>query len=70
MSPKKGLWSALTFTTTIGVYIAVALAIGIGLGMMLDRFLGSRPWFSILGSLLGLAAGAVGAYRMVMREMD
>ena len=70
MSPQKGLWSALALTTMIGVYIAVALAIGVGLGIFADRMLGSKPWFSIIGSILGLAAGATGAYRMVMKEMD
>jgi ATP synthase protein I len=70
MNPQKGLWSAIAFATTIGATIAAALAIGIGLGLLLDRVLGTSPWFSLLGSILGLAAGATGAYRMVMREMD
>jgi ATP synthase protein I len=70
MNPKRGLWSAFALTTTIGFYIVAAIAVGVILGFVLDRFLGTRPWMAAAGTGLGFIAGLIGAYRLVMREMN
>jgi ATP synthase protein I len=47
----------------------LALVLGFGGGLMLDNWLGSKPWFMFIGFFLGVAAGVLNVYR-VMREAD
>ncbi len=47
----------------IGVELVAALVIGVGTGLLLDRWLGSTPWFLIVFFFLGAAAGVLNVYR-------
>ena len=47
----------------------LALVLGFGGGLLLDNWLGTKPWFTFIGFFLGLAAGVLNVYR-VMREAD
>jgi ATP synthase protein I len=47
----------------------LALVLGFGGGLLLDNWLGTKPWLMFLGFFLGLAAGVLNVYR-VMREAD
>ncbi len=47
----------------------LALVMGFGGGLLLDNWLGTKPWLMFLGFFLGLAAGVLNVYR-VMREAD
>jgi len=47
----------------IAVEMLAALVVGVGLGLLLDEWLGTRPWLMIVGFCLGSAA----ALRNVMR---
>ena len=47
----------------------LALVLGFGGGLMLDNWLGTKPWLMFIGFFLGLAAGVLNVYR-VMREAD
>jgi ATP synthase protein I len=49
----------------IGLELIVGVAVGVGLGLLLDRWLGSRPWGMGGGFVLGVAAGMVNVYRTV-----
>ena len=64
--PTKGsLYSLLTVgTTLVGCIVA-----GYLLGGFLDRRLGTSPWLVVVGVLLGTAAGFVGLFRMVSRNL-
>lgn len=42
---------------TVGLDFAVAVVIGFLGGWWLDNKLGSKPWLSVVGLLLGVAAG-------------
>ncbi|MGH9383289.1 MAG: AtpZ/AtpI family protein [Vicinamibacterales bacterium] len=55
--------------STIGMSFVLALVLGFGGGLVLDNWLGSKPWLMFLGFFLGLAAGVLNVYR-VMREAD
>jgi len=50
----------------IGVELVSALAVGVGIGMLLDWWLGTRPWFLLVFFLLGAAAGMLNVYRAAM----
>jgi ATP synthase protein I len=49
----------------IGVEFVVAVVVATGLGWALDRWLGTRPWGTIVLFFLGVAAGMVSVYRAV-----
>jgi len=55
--------SALSFGLRIGLELVVAVVLGVGLGLLLDRFLGTRPWGMVVCFFLGAAAGMVNVYR-------
>jgi F0F1-type ATP synthase assembly protein I len=48
----------------------VAVAIGFFAGYALDGWLGSRPWFSILGLALGFAAATRNLLKTVTIDDD
>jgi ATP synthase protein I len=47
----------------IGVELVAALIVGVGAGLLLDRWLGTAPWFLIVFFFLGAAAGVLNVYR-------
>jgi ATP synthase protein I len=49
----------------IGVEFVVAVIVATGLGWALDRWLGTRPWGTIVLFFLGVAAGMLSVYRAI-----
>ena len=47
----------------VGVELVSALIVGVGIGLLLDRWLGTAPWFLVLFFFLGAAAGVLNVYR-------
>ena len=57
--PQKDRWSALrsgSMLLAIPTLLIVAPLVGFFAGAGLDRWLGTKPWFSIVGLVLGFAA--------------
>lgn len=50
--------------------MVAALAVGAALGYGIDRWLDTRPWFLMVGFIVGSAAGFLTIYRMVQRLMN
>jgi ATP synthase protein I len=51
--------------STIGIALVAATAIGLLIGYGLDRWLGTRPWLTMLFTLFGIAAGFLNLFRDV-----
>jgi F0F1-type ATP synthase assembly protein I len=51
--------------STVGLSFVLALGMGFWLGTVLDRWLGTKPLFTIACCFLGLAAGILNVYRIV-----
>jgi ATP synthase protein I len=51
--------------STIGVGLVAATAIGLLLGYGLDRLLGTRPWLTLIFTVLGIVAGFLNLLRDV-----
>lgn len=49
--------------STVGLAFVFALVLGFGAGYWLDEQFGTRPWLSLLGFALGLAAGVLNVVR-------
>src|SRR3546814_6620949 len=54
----------LAFALRIGVEIVAALIVGVGIGLLLDWWLGTKPWFLLLFFVLGAAAGFMNVFRV------
>jgi ATP synthase protein I len=51
--------------STIGIALVAATAIGLLIGYGLDRWLGTRPWLTMLFTLFGIVAGFLNLFRDV-----
>ena len=49
----------------IGIEFVVAVIVATGLGWAIDRWLGTRPWGTIVLFFLGVGAGMLSVYRAV-----
>ena len=60
---KVGVRNGLGVAMRLGVELVSALAIGVGIGLLLDYWLGTKPWLMLLFFMLGSAAGLMNVYR-------
>ena len=68
-----GTWKALADLSSIGITLVVATVIGLAGGYYADRWLGTTPWLTLIGLVLGIVAGFVNLFRSVAaakRESD
>ena len=66
-------WRALGEVATVGITLVVATVLGLAGGYYGDRWLGTSPWLTLIGLVLGIAAGFVSLFRSVKaaeRELD
>lgn len=61
------LWRQLAGLSSLGITFAASIAIGAAIGIVLDRWLGTSPWFLILFFLFGVAAGFINLLRDLRR---
>lgn len=54
---------------TVGTGLVACLVTGYFLGKYLDEKLGTSPWLVVAGVILGTAAGFVGLFRTVSRNL-
>ncbi len=54
---RRGVWTGLAESHSSGVEIMAGILLWGGLGYLLDRWLGSDPWFFGFGVMLGFAGG-------------
>ena len=47
----------------VGLTLVIATVLGLWGGRVLDRWLGTSPWLTLVGLLLGIAAGFVNLFR-------
>jgi ATP synthase protein I len=63
----QSAWKALAELSTVGLTLVVATVLGLAGGYYLDRWLGTSPWLTLIGLLLGIAAGFVNLFRSIKR---
>ena len=57
--------SGLGFALRIASELVAGLGVGVGIGLVLDWWLGTKPWLLIVFFFLGSAAGMLNVYRAV-----
>lgn len=66
---KRGL-GALGLLFQLGWTMAGALVVSLAIGLWVDSALGTQPWATLGFTLLGIAAGTYGVYRLVASVLD
>lgn len=63
---NKELLNGISTAATIGFYMMSAVVVGILLGRMVDGYLGSGPWATVIGIVLGMITGMWAIYKKVV----
>jgi ATP synthase protein I len=56
-SHRRGTLRGLDQSSVMGVELITATLTWAGIGWLIDRWLGTAPWFLAIGAILGNAAG-------------
>ena len=68
-SEKKELFRNLAMVSSMGISFVMAIGIGVWFGLILDRWLGTKPWFFYIFLFIGIAAGFKNLYVLAGREI-
>jgi ATP synthase protein I len=63
---NRELFNAINTAATIGFYMMSSVVVGILLGRGVDGYLGSQPWATIVGIIVGMIAGMWAIYKKVV----
>ena len=63
--PNASDWSGLALLGQVGLTISLSILLGIVAGLFVDSKLHTSPIATLIGLLLGLAAGVYGVYRLI-----
>lgn len=63
---KNELFSGINAAATIGFYMVSSVAAGVLLGKLVDKYLDSSPWATIVGIILGMIAGMWSMYKRLV----
>jgi len=66
---KKNKESGAGFGFKISTEIIAALVVGVGIGLIVDKYLGTKPFGLIIFFIFGALAGFLNVYR-VMRRIE
>ena len=67
--PKQKKQSGAGFGFKISTEIIAALMVGVGIGLIVDKYLGTKPFGLIIFFIFGAIAGFLNVYR-VMRRIE
>lgn len=66
MAPDEpSSWKAVGEVAQLGMTLVVATVIGLAAGYFADRWLDTKPWLTLVGLVLGIAAGFLNVFRAV-----
>ena len=61
----------LGVASTVGINMVASTFVGFAIGYwLLDENLNTLPWFTIIFTLLGIAAGFIYLFRIAMKQRD
>lgn len=66
---KRELFRSLGRASMIGINMVTSTFVGFAIGhWVLDKYLGTDPWFTMIFLLLGIAAGFKHLYKVAMKQ--
>jgi ATP synthase protein I len=63
----KEYWQSLSRAWMMGLQLVSATFIGLLMGIFLDKWLGTKPWLTIVFLILGIVAGFKNVFREIKR---
>lgn len=66
---KRRLYRSLGFLSSLGISMVAATLLGLAIGYYLDQWLETRPIFTIIMLLFGIAAGFRNVYVLTSWEL-
>lgn len=68
---KGEFFRFLGIASTVGINLVICTFIGFAIGyFILDKFLGTFPWFTIIFLIMGIIAGFRYLFRIALRERN
>jgi ATP synthase protein I len=67
---RQGWGGSLALITQLGVTVVLAILVGLLLGLWVDAHFGTRPWGTLVLSLIGILVGSAGVYRLISASID
>lgn len=63
----RGFFKGLAMLASMGIAMVVSTFIGLVMGIYLDKYLGTKPWLTIIFLIFGIAAGFRNIYEMTRK---
>lgn len=63
-------WGPVALITQLGLTMVGSILLGLVLGLWIDAHFGTRPWATLVFSLLGIGAGTLGVYRLIATSIE
>ncbi|MDP2690249.1 MAG: AtpZ/AtpI family protein [Deltaproteobacteria bacterium] len=64
---EPGVFKGLATLSSMGIAMVVSTLIGLLIGIYLDKVFSTKPWFTIIFLILGIAAGFKNIYEMIKK---
>lgn len=64
---KPPKWRGVTIAVNMGYYLVGPIFGGLFLGYLLDRWLGTRPWLTVIMLFLGIAVGLIRTIQLALK---
>ena len=64
---EPGVFKGLAMLSSMGIAMVLCTFIGLILGIYIDKYLGTKPWFTIIMLILGIVAGFKNIYEMIKK---
>ena len=68
--PKRSEENKFALAMTVGTMISSQIVGGVLLGYLCDRWLGTSPWLSVIGLVLGTVSAFISLYRLMNKIND
>ena len=66
---KRQLYKSLGFLSSVGISLVASILIGLAMGVYLDRWLDTRPLFTLIMLLIGVISGFRNVFILTTREL-
>lgn len=68
--PKRSEENKFALAMTVGTTVSSQIVGGVLLGYLLDRWLGTSPWLSVIGLVFGTVTAFISLYRLMNKIND